>query len=140
METEKTATRRNSATPRMIVRPMARALMLGAVGLGLNLTVWFATASTPRGDALDLHAVAELGAKIFGAVTFAAAVLLGLNIARLGPGHAQRVFALIPAGGALLALLATATSGTHPTTLGIGLLAAIAFIVSLTMWITARRE
>jgi len=139
METGETGLRPGSATPRALVRLLARAFALGVVGLGLNLMVWLTTASTPRGDALDLHGVAELGAKIFGAVAFAAAVLLGLNIARLGPGHAQRVFALIPAGGALLALLATATSGTHPTTPGIALLAAIAFTVSLTMWITARR-
>jgi len=138
METGETGLRPASATPRTITRPLARAFALGAIGLGLNLAVWFATASAPRGDALDLHAVAELGAKVFGAVAFAAAVLLGLNIARLGPGHAQRVCALIPAGGALLALLATATSGTHPTTPGIALLAAIAFMVSLTMWVTAR--
>lgn len=140
METGETGLRPASATPRTITRPLARAFALGAVGLGLNLAAWFATAGTPaRGNTLDLHAVADLGVKVFGTIAFAAAVLLGLPIARLGPGHAQRVCALIPAGGALLALLATATSKTHPTTPGIALLAAIAFTVSLTMWVTARR-
>jgi len=132
--------RPGSATPSANARPLARAFALGTVGLGLNLAAWFAMAGVPaRGDTLDLHAMADLGVKVFGTATLVAAVLLGLTIARLGAGHAQRVFALIPAAGALLALLATATSGTHPTTPSIGLLAAIAFMVSLTMWITARR-
>jgi len=65
--------RPGSATPSANARPLARAFALGTVGLGLNLAAWFAMAGVPaRGDTLDLHAMADLGVKVFGTATLVA--------------------------------------------------------------------